>query len=68
MDKKVGIISLQLLWVMDGQKSEIGTIGMARSCDQTERCVLDAQTQNGDEPVGEYSFSGQSCLSSANSC
>ena len=22
--------------------------------------VLDAQTQNGDEPVGEYSFSGQS--------
>ena len=30
--------------------------------------VLDAQTQNGDEPVGEYSFSGQSCLSSANSC
>ena len=31
-------------------------------------CVLDAQTQNGDEPVGEYSFSGQSCLSSADSC
>ena len=30
-------------------------------------CVLDAQTQNGDEPVGEYSFSGQSCLSSADS-
>ena len=30
--------------------------------------VLDAQTQNGDEPVGEYSFSGQSCLSSADSC
>jgi len=30
--------------------------------------VLDTQTQNGDEPVGEYSFSGQSCLSSANSC
>ena len=30
--------------------------------------VLDAQTQNGDEPVGEYSFSVQSCLSSANSC
>ena len=29
--------------------------------------VLDAQTQNGDEPVGEYSFSGQSCLSSADS-
>ena len=31
-------------------------------------CVLDAQTQNGDEPVGEYSFLGQSCLSSADSC
>ena len=30
--------------------------------------VLDAQTQNGDEQVGEYSFSGQSCLSSADSC
>jgi len=30
--------------------------------------VLDTQTQNGDEPVGEYSFSGQSCLSSADSC
>jgi len=30
--------------------------------------VLDAQTQNGDEPVGEYSFLGQSCLSSADSC
>jgi len=31
--------------------------------------VLDAQTQNGDEPVGEItSFPGQSCLSSANSC
>ena len=30
--------------------------------------VLDAQTQNGDEPVGEYSFSGQSCLSSVDSC
>jgi len=31
--------------------------------------VLDAQTQNGDEPVGEItSFSGQSCLSSVNSC
>jgi len=29
--------------------------------------VLDAQTQNGDEPVGEYSFLGQSCLSSADS-
>ena len=29
--------------------------------------VLDAQTQNGDEPVGEYSFPGQSCLSSADS-
>ena len=29
--------------------------------------VLDAQTQNGDEPVGEYSFSGQSCLSSEDS-
>ena len=29
--------------------------------------VLDARTQNGDEPVGEYSFSGQSCLSSADS-
>jgi len=30
--------------------------------------VLDTQTQNGDEPVGEYSFPGQSCLSSTNSC
>ena len=30
--------------------------------------VLDTQTQNGDEPVGEYSFPGQSCLSSADSC
>jgi len=30
--------------------------------------VLDARTQNGDEPVGEYSFLGQSCLSSADSC
>jgi len=29
--------------------------------------VLDAQTQNGDKPVGEYSFPGQSCLSSADS-
>ena len=29
--------------------------------------VLDAQTQNGDEPVGEYSFLGQSCLSSVDS-
>ena len=29
--------------------------------------VLDTQTQNGDEPVGEYSFPGQSCLSSADS-
>ena len=29
--------------------------------------VLDAQTQNGDEPVGEYSFSGRSCLPSADS-
>jgi len=33
----------------------------------TRAIVLDAQTQNGDEPVGEYSFSGQSCLSSADS-
>jgi len=33
------------------------------------KSVLDAQTQNGDEPVGEIiSFPGQSCLSSANSC
>ena len=35
---------------------------------QTCTTVLDAQTQNGDEPVGEYSFLGQSCLSSADSC
>jgi len=35
---------------------------------QAASAVLDAQTQNGDELVGEYSFSGQSCLSSANSC
>ena len=35
--------------------------------DITDDIVLDAQTQNGDEPVGEYSFSGQSCLSSADS-
>ena len=35
---------------------------------QRVRSVLDAQTQNGDEPVGEYSFLGQSCLSSADSC
>jgi len=34
---------------------------------RVEYSVLDAQTQNGDEPVGEYSFSGQSCLSSADS-
>jgi len=33
-----------------------------------EYYVLDARTQNGDEPVGEYSFLGQSCLSSADSC
>ena len=31
-------------------------------------CVLDVRTQNGDEPVGEITFPGQSCLSSANSC
>jgi len=30
--------------------------------------VLDVRTQNGDEPVGEITFPGQSCLSSANSC
>jgi len=36
-------------------------------CNCPRVCVLDAQTQNGDEPVGEYSFLGQSCLSSADS-
>ena len=34
----------------------------------TQRIVLDVRTQNGDEPVGEITFPGQSCLSSANSC
>ena len=30
--------------------------------------VLDMRTHNGDEPVGEITFPGQSCLSSTNSC
>jgi len=48
--------------------SECGIASLCvRLCMTGQYSVLDAQTQNGDEPVGEYSFSGQSCLSSADS-
>ena len=52
-----------------------GKLASGKERDECDVCVcaptfvLDAQTQNGDEPVGEItSFLGQSCLSSANSC
>ena len=32
-----------------------GLITMIGEC-RVGECVLDAQTQNGDEPVGEYSY------------
>jgi len=51
------------------ESSPVGSRPQGQSPQKVDRhIVLDAQTQNGDEPVGEYSFLGQSCLSSADSC
>ena len=52
----------QRKFVLDSKTVQFAVI------DAKAHTVLDAQTQNGDEPVGEYSFLGQSCLSSADSC
>ena len=55
-------------WTSDIEKTlRLGGLACSPRSNRDKYCVLDAQTQNGDEPVGEYSFLGQSCLSSADS-